>query len=133
MKQLCKPGGLIVATTRSYGFGLHGYPQDYWRYEIEDMQEIFSDFNILALEKDPQSPGVFIKARKPNIFMENNLETVRLYSMIEHKRIADISEEKERQFLKAWDRRRFWRAILGRCEGYVLTIGQRVAGLRKRI
>jgi len=51
MKAVLKPGGFIYITTRSRGFPYHAYPHDYWRYEIEDMEKIFGDFEIIALEK----------------------------------------------------------------------------------
>lgn len=65
MKQVCKPGGLIMITTRSKGFSRHDYPGDYWRFEIEDMRAIFADCNIISLQSDPQVPGVFILAKRP--------------------------------------------------------------------
>lgn len=80
-KRIVKPGGLIFITTRSEGFGWHGYPHDYWRYEVADMQEIFKDFEILQLQSDPFEPGVFIKARKPKRFVEKDLSEIALYSI----------------------------------------------------
>ena len=80
IKTVCKEGGIILITTRSFGFPFHAYPNDFWRYEIEDMKKIFSDCEILILEKDPQVPGVFIKVRKPIDFVENALN-IDLYSM----------------------------------------------------
>ncbi len=53
IKAVCKPNGIILITTRSYGFGYHGFPYDFWRYELEDMKRIFSDCEILSLQKDP--------------------------------------------------------------------------------
>jgi SAM-dependent methyltransferase len=49
LKEVLKRGGYIYVTTRSRGFPFHAYPYDFWRYEIEDMRKIFSDFEILKL------------------------------------------------------------------------------------
>jgi SAM-dependent methyltransferase len=34
LKHVVKPGGVLLVTTRSRGYPLHGYPSDYWRFEI---------------------------------------------------------------------------------------------------
>ena len=66
MKGVLKEGGVVYITTRSKGFPYHSYPYDFWRYEIDDMKNIFSDFIIEKLEKDNiESPGVFLNAKKP--------------------------------------------------------------------
>lgn len=64
MKDVLKPGGLLVVTTRGPGFPYHGYPHDYWRYEVEHFLRIFADMQIDRLIPDPQFPGVFLKAHK---------------------------------------------------------------------
>lgn len=64
-KRVLKPGGVLFITTRSPGFQYHAYPEDHWRYTLDDMKAIFSEFEIIALENDPSEPGVFLKARKP--------------------------------------------------------------------
>ncbi len=38
-KDVCRPNGIMMITTRSKGFGKHDYPGDYWRYEIDDMKK----------------------------------------------------------------------------------------------
>ncbi|WP_246253002.1 class I SAM-dependent methyltransferase [Acidianus brierleyi] len=93
MKLIVKPMGYIYITTRSFGFPYHGYPYDFWRYEIEDMEKIFSDFEIIKLTKDPLKPGVFLKARKPLNFKLIDLSYIALYSMITNERTRQIPDK----------------------------------------
>ncbi|MFH0892312.1 MAG: class I SAM-dependent methyltransferase [Candidatus Falkowbacteria bacterium] len=86
IKNICRPGGVILITTRSGGFPYHAYPHDYWRYEPEDMKKIFADCEIIALERDPEAPGVFVKIRKPDDFVANSLDDIDLYSMVSGRR-----------------------------------------------
>lgn len=81
MKQVCKTGGLILITTRSKGFPRHDYPGDFWRFEIEDMKAIFADCERLELMKDPQDPGVFLLARKPEGFGEVDLSAYKIHGV----------------------------------------------------
>jgi len=81
IKNICKSGGIILVTTRSRDFEFHGYPDDFWRYELEDMEVIFSDCEILMLEKDNSKPGVFLKARKSRNFKKKNLSGILLYNI----------------------------------------------------
>jgi len=92
MKNLCAPGGTILITTRSRGFHYHAYPHDYWRYELEDMREIFSDCEIVSLAKDPGDPGVFLKARKPVEFVEKDLSGIRLYNIVSDRRALEVTD-----------------------------------------
>jgi hypothetical protein len=64
LKCVLKVGGLLILTTRSPGFPYHPYPEDHWRFTVEDFKKIFSELEILELKADPQFPGVFLKARK---------------------------------------------------------------------
>ena len=91
LKTVVRRNGLILLTTRSRGFHYHGYPHDYWRYEIEDIRKIFSDCLIEKLEKDSRSPGVMIKARKPEVFAEVDLTEWKLYSVLHGKRVQSTN------------------------------------------
>lgn len=79
LKNICKENGVIILTTRSKGFGKHDFPSDYWRYEIDDMKQIFSDFIIESIEKDSKHPGVFVRTRKPKNFVEKDLSGINLF------------------------------------------------------
>lgn len=94
IKKLLSNNGLVYITTRSYGFGIHYAPLDYWRYEISDMQTLFSDFNILKLERDNQFPGIFLVARKESLFDENLVQvpTDGLYSILIGKKTTNVIE-----------------------------------------
>jgi SAM-dependent methyltransferase len=101
IKTVCKPGGVIVITTRSMGFPYHGYPFDYWRYETEDLTRIFKDCNIENIEKDPDR-GVFIKVRKPEQFIEADLVGHALYSIAHHKRVSEVDENATKTLYFKW-------------------------------
>jgi len=90
LKNVVKPGGKLLLTTRSFGFPLHDYPADYWRYEPEDMRLIFTDFESLVVESDPKDPGVFITAVKPHRFVEADLSGIALYSMLSGTRAISL-------------------------------------------
>lgn len=78
MKEILKPGGVIYLTTRSLGFPLHDFPGDFWRYSVDQMSDIFSDFDIAVCKADPQAchPGVFIKAFKPMQWVQRDLNEI---------------------------------------------------------
>lgn len=59
MKAVLRPGGQMLVTTRSVGFGYHGFPYDYWRFGVDDFEAIFSDFTPRWICPDPQYSGVF--------------------------------------------------------------------------
>lgn len=73
IKNVCVPEGIILLTTRSKGFPYHEYPNDYWRFEISDMENIFFDCKIKIIENDQQIPGVFIKVKKPLDYLEKDI------------------------------------------------------------
>ncbi len=82
IKRIAKPDGLVLITTRSITFPYHGYPFDFWRYQLNDMEFIFEDFIIEILANDYELPGVFLRAKKPTEFVEKDLAGYPLYSMI---------------------------------------------------
>jgi SAM-dependent methyltransferase len=95
MKAVLRKGGLMYITTRSFGFPFHAYPLDFWRFEPADMSAIFSDFEILKCQKDPEAPGVFLKAKKPLNWKPVDLSNIALYSMILGRRTKDIPSIEE--------------------------------------
>lgn len=53
MVRVIKPGGLLLLTTRSPGFELHGYPYDFWRFSSQDLETILKPISeILELDDD---------------------------------------------------------------------------------
>jgi len=127
LKRVCKPDGLLLLTTRSRGFKYHTYPDDFWRYELHDMEEIFSDCEILANVSDPQWPGVFVKIRKPRDFSENDIAGVRLYSVITGQRQDRFleSDRRHRHFRRIQAKLRR-RALRKRLRGSLLTLRRRL-------
>lgn len=111
IKNVCKEGGIILITTRSIGFPYHAYPYDFWRFEISDMKNIFSDCEILVLEKDPSGLGVFIKVRKPENFNEIDLSDYAIYSIILNKKTKIIEEKDFRRFISKYKLKNFIRKI----------------------
>ena len=86
LKQLLAADGVLLLTTRSFGFPYHAFPYDFWRYEVDDMRVIFSDLMVEDTASDPGKPGVFVKARRPQQFVENDLDGYELYSMVKRRR-----------------------------------------------
>jgi SAM-dependent methyltransferase len=110
MKNVCRPDGILLVTARSYGFVYHGYPYDFWRYELKDMRKVFADFAIDKLEKDGLAPGVFMKARKPSDFVEKDLSKHDLYSILVNRRVREIDDK----YIRSFARRYAIRHLLGR-------------------
>jgi len=92
LKQLVRPGGVLLVTTRSRGFPYHEYPHDFWRYELDDLRKIFADFTIEDLDADSYMPGVFMKARKPAVFAECEIVDYKLWSIVTARRSLAVRD-----------------------------------------
>jgi SAM-dependent methyltransferase len=76
LKRVTKRNGLLVVTTRSPGFPYHPFPIDLWRYTGDHFRRIFADMELITVEPDPWVSGVFMKARKPQAFVEADLSKI---------------------------------------------------------
>lgn len=97
MKGVLHVGGRLVVTTRSRGFQYHFGPDDWWRYEPEDMSRIAADFDELLIERDPDAPGVFLTGAKSDR-PAAALDDIALYSMVTGRRTLDVTEAQVRWF-----------------------------------
>ena len=90
LKGVLKPQGVLILTTRSRGFPYHGYPYDFWRFELDDFAAIFDDFAVASLEPDPLEPGVMLKACKPETWAERDLSSFEVYSIVTGKHATRV-------------------------------------------
>lgn len=100
VKTVLKTGGYMYITTRSLGYPYHGYLCDLWRYELEDMVKLFSDFQIVTVKKDHEVPGVFLKARKSLDYKPIDLSETAIYSVVLGKKTASIPQPTEMSFVR---------------------------------
>jgi SAM-dependent methyltransferase len=112
MKRVLRPGGVLLITTRSVGFRVHGYPYDFWRYEPDDMRAIFADMHLDAVASDRVSPGVFTKAVKPRDWRSPDLRAVALYSVVTKSRLGDVTDWQVRWFMLRYEAHRLYRRVL---------------------
>jgi SAM-dependent methyltransferase len=90
MTAVLRVGGLLLITTRSPGYPYHGSPHDYWRYDTADFSRIFAGWQLIALQDDPDRPGVFVAARK--LTRETpDVDDIPLYSIATGRRVKDVS------------------------------------------
>jgi SAM-dependent methyltransferase len=121
-KQVLKPGGCLLITTRSRGFPYHAYPDDFWRYEPADIRAIFSDFELEVIESDSVDPGVFFKARKPEIFVETDTRQCALFSIILRRKELTVTDAQIAAFHRRGKVQRILRApsrFVRRCRGHI--------------
>mgnify|MGYP003619510082 CR=1 FL=1 len=91
IKGMVKVGGMLLLTSRSLGFGYHAYPDDHWRYELNDIRDIFppESWGIEVLTEDMYRGdhyGFFLKAWKKNNFV-NDLSGIALYHIKTDRRM----------------------------------------------
>lgn len=93
LKNICKPNGIILIIAPSV-WVFHEFPYDFWRYKKSDIENIFSDCDILILDEDPKPPAlVYAKIRKPEKFVENDLSNYKLYSVMCKKKKNEIDDK----------------------------------------
>lgn len=119
LKAVLRVGGTLVITTRSRGFRYHFGPDDWWRYEPEDMARIASEFDPRVIETDPEAPGVFFAGVKGS-HAPASLDEIALYSMVTGNRVLDVTDRQVR-----WFRSTNWRLIGHRLPAPIRSIGRR--------
>lgn len=80
LKSVCRVGGILCLTSRGIGMVHHGYPDDWWRFQIKDIYRAFMDFDISYLEADKELPGFFfkgVKTDRPKV----DLTAINVYSI----------------------------------------------------
>ena len=87
MKGMLKRGGYI--TTVEKGFPLHAYPHDFWRFDLNDVRGMFSDFDIITLKRDIEH-GILLKAKKPDSWIPAKLDNIDPYSVLLGRRTEKI-------------------------------------------
>ena len=92
IKRVCKSSGLLIFIV-PHKIPFHAYPNDFWRYSLEDIRNMFTDFETLTLEEDTNYPAtVFAKLRKPENFTEVDLSNYKLYSIITNRLSLEIRQ-----------------------------------------
>lgn len=91
IKRMVKRDGMLVLTSRSRGFGFHAYPHDHWRYELQDIRNIFHPamWEIEVLTKDMFNNdhyGFFMKAWRRTTVI-NSLEPMKLFNIHTDRRM----------------------------------------------
>ncbi len=79
LKTVLKVGGFLIISVPSIGFHYHAYPTDYWRYQLKDIRNIFSDMTIYSSVK--LRKGVVAKIYKPVDMIPVDLSDYELYSV----------------------------------------------------
>lgn len=65
LHSLVKLGGLLAITTPTFGFPLHRYPADYWRFGEDAYREVlFAGFEIIQLDCLKREPIIACLGRK---------------------------------------------------------------------
>ena len=99
IESLLNTYGLIMLTTRSFGFGYHLAPFDFWRFSESKINQIFENMRIDVLEKDSEYPGIFVKAHKPASFLHLDINEIAVYSIVYGKYIRFIPSYEEGRIL----------------------------------
>lgn len=98
MKDVLRPGGLLLLTTRSLGFPVHHFPLDLWRFELDDVRRIFADMDVEVLEPDPADPGVLLRARARAGGAPAHPEAIAVHSMITGRRELRVGALRRRLY-----------------------------------
>ncbi len=96
IREVLKPGGILILTCRAPGFFYHGYPSDYQRFSVNQISLILSDYLKLSVtpDTDPKYFGVFAKAIRSSELPSANLLSINPYPVTRSKNYSIIVPNK---------------------------------------
>ena len=93
LKTHCRENGLIFIIARTpadhNADNEYSHYEDYWRYTITDLQQLFSDCRWITAIEDDEQPFIAIKFIKSPPLAENRTDEIAVYNCRWHKKMRN--------------------------------------------